>query len=222
MATLSQNITQAISDLNAVKAAIENKGVTVSSGTPTSDYADLIGDIPIGSDIGCLVDGTVTSVVIPAGTTKIRYYAFNSCTSLTSVTIPSSVTNIGSWAFQNCYQLTSVTIPNGISWINSGTFMSCYSLTSVNIPSSIIGIGNQAFQGCSSLRYVTIENGFNANNLKLSDSTLYTVETIVSWLNALADRTGETAYTLTIGATNLNKLTADQIAIATNKNWNLA
>jgi hypothetical protein len=41
-------------------------------------------------------------------------------------------------------------------------------------------------------------------------------------LEALADRTGETAYTLTIGATNLNKLTAEQKAIAIGKNWNLA
>lgn len=34
--------------------------------------------------------------------------------------------------------------------------------------------------------------------------------------------TGQIAYTLTTDPTNFAKLTADQIAIATNKNWNLA
>jgi hypothetical protein len=41
-------------------------------------------------------------------------------------------------------------------------------------------------------------------------------------LEALADRTGQTAKTLTMGATNLAKLTDGQKAIATNKNWTLA
>jgi hypothetical protein len=44
----------------------------------------------------------------------------------------------------------------------------------------------------------------------------------VSWLNALYDRTGLSAYKLTMGSTNLNKLTNEQKAIATNKNWTLA
>jgi len=39
---------------------------------------------------------------------------------------------------------------------------------------------------------------------------------------ALADRTGQTAYTLTLGATNLKKLSDEQKAIATDKNWTLA
>ena len=67
-----------------------------------------------------------------------------------------------------------------------------------------------------------LEQGFNANDLDLSVSTLYTAETIVSWLEALADRTGQSTYTLTIGSTNIAKLTEAEIAIATNKNWTLA
>ena len=67
-----------------------------------------------------------------------------------------------------------------------------------------------------------LEQGFNAKNLALSASTLYTAETIVSWLEALADRTGQSTYTLTIGSTNIAKLTETEIAIATNKNWTLA
>lgn len=78
------------------------------------------------------------------------------------------------------------------------------------------------FQGCTKLKNVTLENGFNANGLNLSVSAQYTAATIVSWINALYDRTGLTTYTLIIGSTNLAKLTTAQKAIATNKNWTLA
>ena len=106
--------------------------------------------------------------------------------------------------------------------IRESAFQNCSSLTTINLPNSLTSILSNVFQGCSSLENVTIGTGFNCNNLNLSASTHYSVETMVSWFNALADRTGQTPYTLTIGTTNLNKLTAEQKAIATNKNWTLA
>lgn len=87
---------------------------------------------------------------------------------------------------------------------------------------NVASIGNYVFQNCTSLENVSIADGFNCNNLNLAASTRYSAETIMSWLEALADRTGQTPYTLTIGTTNLNKLTAEQKVIATNKNWTLA
>jgi hypothetical protein len=189
----------------------------------------------------------LTSINIPSSVTSIGGYAFNSCTSLasinipssvttisasafaycsglTSVTIPSSVTTIDSSAFADCSGLTSVTIPSSVTSIGDHAFYNCSSLISINIPSSVTSIGYNAFYRCSGLTSVTLENGFNVNNLNLSASTKYSVETMVSWLNALYDRTGisGTVYKLNIGSTNLNKLTAEQKAIATNKNWTLA
>ena len=116
-------------------------------------------------------------------------------------------------SFVKCKNITS---------IGESVFQRCTSLTTVELPDSLTSIGNYAFYGCTSLTDVTIKIGFNCNNLDLSASNRYTTETIVSWLEALADRTGQTAYNLTIGTTNLNKLTAEQKAIATNKNWTLA
>ena len=72
------------------------------------------------------------------------------------------------------------------------------------------------------MKDVILGQGFNASGFDISSSTLYSVDTLVAMLEALADRTGETAYTLTIGTTNINKLTAEQRSIATNENWNLA
>ena len=48
------------------------------------------------------------------------------------------------------------------------------------------------------------------------------VSDVINMLNALKDLTGQTAKSLTIGATNLAKLTNAQKGIATDKNWTLS
>ena len=45
---------------------------------------------------------------------------------------------------------------------------------------------------------------------------------VIDMLNSLKDLTGQTAKSLTIGATNLAKLTNAQKGIATDKNWTLS
>ena len=47
------------------------------------------------------------------------------------------------------------------------------------------------------------------------------IESLIQILNNLADRTGQTRYILTLGLANLEKLTSEQKAIATSKNWTL-
>jgi hypothetical protein len=104
-------------------------------------------------------------------------------------------------------------------------FSGCTSLTEApELPSTVMKerCYEKMFYGCTSLTNFTIAQGFNCNGLNVSVSTRFSAETLVAMLEALADRTGETAYTLTIGATNLNKLTDEQKAIAIGKNWNLA
>ena len=165
--------------------------------------------------------GGLTSVIIPNSVTYIGDYAFMNCRELINIIIPHSVSTIRTYALSNCTGLTNVAIPDSVTYLGGYAFSGCTNLADVILPSSIISVSNVTFRGCSNLSNVTIKNGFNADKLDLSASTLYSVETIVSWLNALADRTGLTPYTLTIGSVNLSKLTPEQIAIATNKNWNL-
>lgn len=74
----------------------------------------------------------------------------------------------------------------------------------------------------STLVNVTLENGFNASNLNLSRNREYSHDMILSWFNALKDRTNEELpNTLIIGNANLKKMTKEEIAIATNKNWKI-
>lgn len=148
--------------------------------------------------------------------------AFANCSKLTNITLSGNVTSIGNRVFYACSNLNSISIPNSVISIGDQAFRDCSNLKSITIPNSVTSIGNSALERCPNLVEVAIAQGFNCNNLVLSASPLYTRETILQWLNALADRTGQTAYKLTIGKTNLAKLTEEDIAIATAKNWTLA
>lgn len=58
--------------------------------------------------------------------------------------------------------------------------------------------------------------------LDISVSTAFTRDTLNEVIGNLVDLTGRTAKTLVIGSTNMAKLTTDDIAVATAKNWTIA
>ena len=171
----------------------------------------------------------------------IKRGAFKNCFSLTDIEFSESIEIIESSAFENCYSLQkdNVFLQNcvevgdlafsGVSKIKNlylpnckkvGTsaFGNCTNLISIDL-SSVEVIGNNVFYLCANLEKIKLGTDFNCNNMVLSMSAKYSVDTLVDILNSLKDRTGETAYTLTLGIANLAKLTDEQKAIATNKNW---
>lgn len=84
------------------------------------------------------------------------------------------------------------------------------------LPSTRLNL-SRAFDGCTSLANITIEGtiqyNFNVQSCPLTHDSLMSI------INALGDGL---SYTLTIGATNIAKLTQDEIQIAYNKGWNVA
>lgn len=164
---------------------------------------------------------SLSSVNIGNGLTVIPYRSFYYCNNLRSITIPGNIVSIDDQAFCGT-GLTTVNICHGVQRLGNYIFAGIGSLAAISIPNTITNTGSNPFNVCSNLINVTIENGFNANNLNLSASNRYSAGTIVSWLNALADRTGQSTYNLIIGSANINKLTSEQIAIASDKNWNLS
>ena len=193
-------------------------------------------------DLSGIIDGSIQTLEIPS-VSSIRDYAFYDCRSLTSVTIGNRVTSIGNYAFSSCpltsvtignrvtsigdyafysCPLTSVTIGNSVTSIGYSTFAYCTSLTCVTIGNRVTSMTYSTFMGCRNLENVTFEEDFQCSGLNLSASTKFSVDTMIAMFNALADRTGLSAYTLTLGNTNLAKLNNEQIAIATEKNWTLA
>ena len=81
-----------------------------------------------------------------------------------------------------------------------------------------------AFYKCSSLTNVTITGTIKIkdNNFKVNFSDKLTVESMMSFINAFQDNTGDKQHTVYFGPTNLAKLTDEQISVATNKNIKLA
>lgn len=239
---------QRLLQLNAKLAeTLTSKGVTATADETTTALVNKVADIPSGDSVlRGLIQRDLTDLIIPYGTVLIGDNAFTNYTSLMSVDIPNTVEIIGNSAFhtcsnlkkvdlsktkivrlssstfRNCWNLKEIILPEKVNNLGTYTFYDCVKLKTIHIPGTVNGMGANIFTGCNNLEFVTLGDGFNANNLYLSASTLYTRETILQWLNALADRTGQTAYKLTIGATNLAKLTEQDILIATNKNWTLA
>jgi surface protein len=82
---------------------------------------------------------------------------------------------------------------------------------------SIIGdetIDNVLLNNTNALKGLKV-NFYLISNTNLDRASLRAV------INGLADLTGQTAQTLTLGATLMAKLTEEDIAIATNKNWTI-
>ncbi len=177
------------------------------------------------------------------GLIEIKSSAFLDCYSFTDIEFPETLEIIGDMAFRNCYSLQNkdLILPN-CKQISAQAFQSCgftgrlelpkcevlksWAFSGSNFSSLVLSSAlttydtySHALSGCSNLEFVDLGTDFNCDNFILSMSTKYSVETLVGVLNSLKDRTGETAYNLTLGATNLAKLTDEQKAIATNKNW---
>ena len=79
-----------------------------------------------------------------------------------------------------------------------------------------------AFTQCRELKNIVIEGEIGGSNLLFTHSSKLTNESIQSIIDALEDKTGATARTLTFHATVKAKLTEEQIATITAKNWTLA
>lgn len=154
---------------------------------------------------------------------KFMNYMFQKCSAL--ITIPqlntSNVMNM-SYMFHSCSKLTSIPQLDTSNVTDMrNMFYSCFALTTIPQldTSNVTGMSNM-FYSCSKLENL---GGFlNCKvALDLSASTKLTHQSLMNVINNLYDLTanGLRGQTLTIGSTNLAKLTADEIAIATNKGW---
>ena len=148
-------------------------------------------------------------------------YMFSRCYNLT--TIPqldtSKVTNM-SYMLGDCYKLTTIPQLDTANVTNMrGMFSYCNKLTSISqLDTSSVTNMQYIFDGCS--RLIEIHMTGMKVSFNISASTLFTREALLEILNNLATVTS--TKTLTMGSTNLAKLTDEDKAIATNKGWTLA
>lgn len=200
MANLVENICRAIADFDNIKTAIEDKGVNVGN-APTSEYGNRIAEIQSSGQ-------------------EIYFNSSGQCY-VKDLSFTSNVTSVGSSAYSKC-NIVSLTIHNGITSIGYNAFNVCSNLTKVYIANSVTSVGTQAFGYCRNITTIILEKDIDCTGLNFSWSTKLSADTMVAMFEALKDNTGAEAKTITLGATNLAKLTSEQLQIATNKNWNIA
>ena len=145
---------------------------------------------------------------------------FQACYKLT--TIPqldtSKVTDMD-WMFKNCKALTTIPCLNTSNVTSMREmFYGCTQL--ITIPeldaSKVTNLGN-IFKNCTSLKSILMQ-GMQVS-FDISSSTQFEREDLITILNNLATIT--TSQTLTMGATNLAKLTGEDKLIANLKGWTL-
>lgn len=187
--------------------------------------------------------GQATGTVIPS-------QMFSGCQAITALSVPDTVTQIASSAFMGCTALAEADI-NNVTVLQTGAFSGCTALEEIEL-NNVVSVQGSVFSGdtaltkvtfgkiitsgvgyltatnnthilygCTALEDVVLPQGWNLN-LLLSNTNVLTHDSMVAMIDALYDYTGGTAHTLTLGATNLARLSASEQAVATAKNWTLA
>ena len=127
--------------------------------------------------------------------------------------------------FRDCKKSTSIPALDTSNGTNfSYMFRFCKALTSIpqlNLTKATTNKFTSMFDNCDALVDLNVVGTINATGLDVSESTLLSHDSLMSIINALDTKTSGT-YKVTLGATNLAKLTAEEIAIAEGKGWTLA
>ena len=169
------------------------------------------------TDMNNMFKGCSSLKQIPLLNTKScnnMQYMFSECSSITEIPELDTSNVITMWyMFFKCTSLTTVPMLDASKIINVyNMFNNC---------SSLVTLGGLKNLGMS---YPTnwIDNVSEAT-LNLSDSPLLTHDSLMNVINNLYDikSKGVKTQTLKLGNTNKAKLTAEEIAIATNKGWNV-
>lgn len=186
-------------------------------------------------ELGSVFSGctALEEFVVPSGVPTLSGSTFKGCTSLTSVTLPEGITSMsGSSIFEGCTAITEIELPSTVASIGSSMFYGCTALKTItfkSIPSCsyyTYTTSSNPFYRCTALEDVVLPAGWN-KNLLLSNGGSYftnvlTHDSMVAMIAALYDFSGGTAHTLTVGATNLGRLSAAEQQVATDKNWTLS
>lgn len=147
-------------------------------------------------------------------------YMFNSCANLTLVpALDTSKATDMSYMFNDCTNLTTIPQLDTSKVTNMrGMFYGCTSLTTIpELDAANVANMDNMFYNCSNLTEIHMKN--MKETFDIHYSTLFTREALVEILNNLARLPFSRA--LTIGQTNLDKLTEEDKKIATDKGWRL-
>lgn len=226
---LSRNLTfigsSAFKGCKGLASVLFPPNVTWIGNNAFEDCAGLQGELKLPSGIqeikgeafkNCI---NITSVNFPDTLTILEGNSFRG-TGLANIRFPAKLNSIKSGVVSFMPNLKEVYIEHGIKSIETNGFINCPLLTDIYLPNTITSVGAYVFRYSPLLQNITLEPGFDCENIfKYADLRLCSIETLVAMLEALADRSETTQRVFNLGTTALSKLTEEQKAIATNKNW---
>lgn len=147
--------------------------------------------------------------------------AFGSCELLEKLNIDCSNVLTMYATFWSCKNLIELNLNNTSNVTNFlMSFAYCNNLKQINGIDFSSAKGDCNFTACYNLEKIQLTGKISFNRLVLSDSTKLTHETLLSILYALENT--ENSKKLILGKINLEKLTDNEKAIATEKNWTLS
>lgn len=205
------------------------------SGNTIDAYTGSESDIVIPDGIAAISDKAfagkeITSVLVSFSRLTIGDYAFANCSDMLSFKGDTSgifgpppdavmFDKIGMYAFASCTSLEAIVLdPVGHKVIADYAFKDCTGLTSITL-SEYAGTKN-AFDGCTNVEEINVI-AVLAWNADFSFTDQLTAECLSDMIGQLYDYSGGEAHTLTIGATNRSRLSAEQLATAEAKNWTI-
>ena len=160
--------------------------------------------------------GAVTSITFPTTLVSLGESAIRYIPTLQAVKFKgNNLKTIGRYCFMANPNLKEMILPEGLETINYAS-IGYINIEKLHLPASCISIDTYAFDSDYSLIDVSVGVGFNCD-LNISSGT-YTADVINSIIANYADNSGKT---LTIGSTNLAKLSDDDIAAASAKGLTL-
>ena len=131
------------------------------------------------------------------------------------------------YTFSHCYYITRVGVVDVADSSNCNElFASSNAL--VTIDKLILSENNKfynLFYQCTALENVIVEGVIGQNGFSVIHSTKLTHDSLMSIINALKDYSADTSgttWTVTLGSTNMAKLTEEELQIAYDKGWNVA
>lgn len=147
-------------------------------------------------------------------------YMFSGCTNIKELDFSqNSLPNLSNIRFlcENCSNLETLNIGN----FDFSDFRGTSAGTVDNFITGCSSLKNLTF-GTNLGKSFTTSSHATLSKVTLSGSPLLTHDSLMSVINNLYDLTGRSTQDLVLGETNLAKLTPEEIAIATNKNWTVS
>ena len=248
MATTAEYLNKLVTQKNTLADNLVTKGVTAThdetletlvpkvleisggggSGMQYDENALLTGNVVFPEGVTSIPDnyfyrtgieytGAVTSITFPTTLTSLGVSAIRYIPTLQTVNFKgNNLKTIGDYCFMANANLKELILPDGVETIGNGAIGYIY-IEKLHLPASCTSIHNNAFAQDYNLTDVTVSVGFNCD-LNISWG-IFTADVINAIIANYADNSGKT---LTVGSTNLAKLSDGDKAVATAKGLTLA